>query len=107
MALGSLIDVGAALDEVRSLCGRLPLGGWQLEADAVFRGGIAATHVRVLAEETSVVRTFAHIAAMVEEARLPERVRDRALRTFEALAVAEGRLHRRPPEQVHFHEVGA
>ena len=53
------------------------------------------------------MRTYGHIAAMVEEARLPERVRSRALATFEALAVAEGRLHRRPPEQVHFHEVGA
>jgi uncharacterized protein (DUF111 family) len=53
------------------------------------------------------VRTYGHIAAMVEEARLPARVRARALATFEALAQAEGRLHRRPPEQVHFHEVGA
>ena len=38
--------------------------------------------------------------------RLPDRVRSRALATFDALAQAEGRLHRRPPEQVHFHEVG-
>ncbi len=45
-------------------------------------------------------------AALIEEARLPERVRRRALATFDALAQAEGRLHRRPPEQVHFHEVG-
>ena len=30
----------------------------------------------------------------------------RALATFDALAEVEGRLHRRPPEQVHFHEVG-
>jgi uncharacterized protein (TIGR00299 family) protein len=29
-----------------------------------------------------------------------------AVRTFEALAEVEGRLHRRPPSQVHFHEVG-
>ncbi|MEO7556401.1 MAG: nickel pincer cofactor biosynthesis protein LarC, partial [Acidimicrobiales bacterium] len=56
---------------------------------------------------TSVVRTYGHIAAMVEEARLPARVRLRALAVFEALAGVEGRLHRRPPEQVHFHEVGA
>jgi uncharacterized protein (TIGR00299 family) protein len=107
MALGALVDLGADLDEVRTLCERIPVTGWTLEASPVLRGGLASTKVDVKAEETSVVRTYGHIAAMVEEARLPERVRSRALATFEALAVAEGRLHRRPPEQVHFHEVGA
>jgi pyridinium-3,5-bisthiocarboxylic acid mononucleotide nickel chelatase len=107
MALGALVDLGADLDEVRTLCERIPVGGWTLEASPVLRGGLASTKAEVKAEETSVVRTYGHIAAMVEEARLPERVRSRALATFEALAVAEGRLHRRPPEQVHFHEVGA
>jgi uncharacterized protein (TIGR00299 family) protein len=33
-------------------------------------------------------------------------VRERAERTFKAIADVEGRLHRRPPAQVHFHEVG-
>ncbi len=107
MALGALVDLGADLDEVRALCERIPVSGWTLDASPVLRGGLASTKINVKAEETSVVRTHGHIAAMVEEARLPERVRSRALATFEALAVAEGRLHRRPPEQVHFHEVGA
>ncbi len=107
MALGALIDAGADLDEVRSLCERIPVPGWTLEASPVLRGGIAATRVDVHSKETSVVRTAGHIAALVEEARLPDRVRLRALATFAALAEAEGRLHRRPPEQVHFHEVGA
>ena len=107
MALGSLLDAGADVDEVRSLLERLPVAGWALEPEAVLRAGVAATKAHVKYEETSVVRTYGHIAAMVEEARLPDRVRQRALGTFEALAVAEGRLHRRPPEQVHFHEVGA
>jgi uncharacterized protein (TIGR00299 family) protein len=106
MALGSLVDAGADLDEVAILVARLPVRGWQLEAEPVLRCGIAATKVHVHAEETSVVRTAAHIAALVEEARLPDRVRRRALAVFAALADAEGRLHRRPPEQVHFHEVG-
>jgi pyridinium-3,5-bisthiocarboxylic acid mononucleotide nickel chelatase len=106
MALGSLIDAGADVDEVRELIERLPVGGWRLDAEPVLRCGIAATHARVSADERGVVRTAAHITGLVEEARLPPRVAQRSLRTFRALAEAEGRLHRRPPEQVHFHEVG-
>jgi uncharacterized protein (TIGR00299 family) protein len=107
MALGALVDAGADLDEVRELCERLPVSGWALEAEPVLRCGIAATKVHVHAEDTTVVRTAAHIAGLVEEARLPDPVRDAALATFQGLAEAEGRLHRRPPSQVHFHEVGA
>ena len=106
MALGSLIDAGADLDEVRALLDRLPIGGWVVEAEPVLRCGIAATKLHVHAEDTTVVRTASHIAALVEEARLPDRMSARALATFAGLADAEGRLHRRPPEQVHFHEVG-
>jgi uncharacterized protein (TIGR00299 family) protein len=106
MALGALVDAGADPDEVRSLLGRLPIGGWELECEPVLRCGIAATKAHVHAAETGVVRTATHITGLVEEARLPDRVRRRALATFRALAEVEGRLHRRPPEQVHFHEVG-
>lgn len=107
MALGALIDAGADVDEVRALLRRLPIDGWSLDVEPVLRGGIAATNVHVGAHETHVVhRTAAHIIGLVEEARLPERITRRAVATFEALAEVEGRLHRRPPSQVHFHEVG-
>ena len=106
MALGSLIDAGADLGEVRALLDRLPVSGWGIEAHVVTRAGVRATRLEVKAEETTVVRTHAHIAGLIEEARLPDRVRDRALQTFAALAEVEGRIHRRPAAQVHFHEVG-
>ena len=106
MALGSLVDAGADLDEVRAMVRRLPVGGWELEAEPVLRCGIAATQIHVRADDDAVVRTAAHITGLVSEAKLPERVARRALATFRALAEVEGRLHRRPPEQVHFHEVG-
>jgi uncharacterized protein (TIGR00299 family) protein len=106
MALGSLVDAGADLDEVRSVLEALPFRGWRLEGQAVLRSGVAATHVSVAAVESGVVRTHAHIAGLLTEARLPERVRQRALGAFAVLAEAEGRLHRRPPSQVHFHELG-
>jgi uncharacterized protein (TIGR00299 family) protein len=106
MALGSLIDAGADLDEVKGLLGRLPVTDWELDAEPVLRGGIAGTKVHVRATDSTVVRTASHIQGLVAEARLPDRVQARAAAVFTALAVAEGALHRRPPDQVHFHEVG-
>ena len=106
MALGSLVDAGADLAEVIGLLERLPVTGWSLEAEPVLRAGVAATKVHVRCQDTAVVRTYAHISGLIDEARLPMRVRDRAQAVFVGLAEVEGRLHRRPPEQVHFHEVG-
>jgi hypothetical protein len=106
MALGSLLDAGAPVDEVTAMLQRLPLSGWSLSTHPVQRGGIAGTRVDVQARETAVVRTHTHIVGLIEEARLPDRVRDRALAVFSILADVEGRLHRRHPSQVHFHEVG-
>lgn len=106
MALGSLVDAGAHIDEVLALLERLPIGGWALDVEPVLRGGIAATRAIVTVHDHVVVRTYAHIVGLVEEARLPERVAGRALATFAALAEVEAGLHRRPVDQVHFHEVG-
>ena len=106
MALGALLDAGADLEEVRAILGRLPVPGWTLRAEASMRGGIAATQAVVEVEPTTVTRTWANIDALLDEARLPDRVRRRATDTFAAIATVEARLHRRPVEQVHFHELG-
>src|SRR5438067_3411955 len=101
MALGSLVDAGADLDEVVEILERLPVKGWSLDAEPVMRGGLAATHMVVETDDDAVVRTYSHIVGLVEEARLPGRVRDRVLSTLGALAAVEGHLHRRHPSQVH------
>jgi uncharacterized protein (TIGR00299 family) protein len=106
MALGSLVDAGADLGEVVGQLAHLRVPGWHIDAEAVTRGGVAATHIDVVVSDTQSVRTHADIVAIIEGASLPERVRLRALATFARLADVEGRLHRLPPEQVHFHEVG-
>lgn len=106
MALGALVDAGAELDQVLDLVERLPIGDWRVEAEPVLRCGIGGTKIHVHAREGTVVRTAAHIQGLVAEARLPDRVAARAHAVFHALAEAEGRLHRRPADQVHFHEVG-
>jgi pyridinium-3,5-bisthiocarboxylic acid mononucleotide nickel chelatase len=105
MALGSLLDAGADLGEVRTLLGRLELPGWDLHVDEGLRGGIACTRV-VVEGDDAIVRTHAAIAELIEDAALPPRVTQRSLGVFGALATVEAALHRRPLDQVHFHEVG-
>ena len=107
MALGALIDAGADVDELRAMLARLPVGGWSIETETVLRSGIGGTKVHVRTEAAPPARSAAVVAAIVAAAKLPDRVHRRALSTFRALAEAEGRLHRQPPESVHFHEVGA
>jgi pyridinium-3,5-bisthiocarboxylic acid mononucleotide nickel chelatase len=107
MSLGSLIDAGADVSEVRAMLDRIPVSGWDLEVSAVQKSGLGATHVKVLApDDGTAVRTYAHITGLIEEARLPERVRNRAQSVFAVLAEAEGQIHNAPISQVHFHEVG-
>src|SRR5205807_7862354 len=70
------------------------------------RAGVAGTHLRARGHKDGVVRTYAHISGLIDEARLPQRVRDRTQAVFAAMAEVEGRLHRRATGQVHFHELG-
>ena len=52
-------------------------------------------------------RPYSAIRDLIDAADIPPRVRDRAQRTFRLLAEVEGAMHRMPPDDVEFHEVGA
>ena len=52
-------------------------------------------------------RTFTQIRQLIEGSSLSNWVKEKAVAVFRRIAVAEGKIHGLPPEQVHFHEVGA
>nr|MDQ3386847.1 nickel pincer cofactor biosynthesis protein LarC [Actinomycetota bacterium] len=52
-------------------------------------------------------RTFGDIQTLIQNADLPKRVAEHALKAFRRLAEAEGLVHGCSPEDVTFHEVGA
>ncbi|MGI8939291.1 MAG: nickel pincer cofactor biosynthesis protein LarC [Iamia sp.] len=107
MALGALVDAGADRAEVTALVRRLGVDGWDLDAEPVLRGGVAATKVHVRTADDAPHRTWREIRDLLAAADLPARAHDRAHATFVLLAAAEGALHRMPADEVHFHEVGA
>jgi pyridinium-3,5-bisthiocarboxylic acid mononucleotide nickel chelatase len=107
MVLGALLDAGGSPEALRDGLAGVPVDRFELEVTGVERGGVGATLVRVRAERSHVIRTWGYLRGALGEADLPGPVRDRSLAVFGRLAEAEARIHRKPVDQVHFHEVGA
>jgi uncharacterized protein (TIGR00299 family) protein len=52
-------------------------------------------------------RNFSDIKKLIEAAPYSDWVKSKSIAVFQRVANAEGKVHGMPPEQVHFHEVGA
>lgn len=107
MLLGALVDSGAPLDRVQAAVDALGVEPIRLEARRVTRAGLAATKVDVHAPPSSLPRSWPDVRHIVSDAALPEPVREQALGVFRRMAEAEAATHGLPPDDVHFHELGA
>jgi uncharacterized protein (TIGR00299 family) protein len=105
--LGALVGAGVSIDDLRDRLGALDLPGWSIVASPVRRAGLTGTLVTVDVEAEQPSRTWRCIEAMIDDSRLDEPVKRRALAAFGALAGAEAKAHGVPVADVHFHEVGA
>ncbi|MSU63861.1 MAG: nickel pincer cofactor biosynthesis protein LarC [Pedosphaera sp.] len=52
-------------------------------------------------------RNFADIKHLIQSSSLSRWVKEKSVAVFHRVAVAEGKIHGHPAEEVHFHEVGA
>jgi uncharacterized protein (TIGR00299 family) protein len=107
MLLGALVDAGVPLDVPAAAVAALPVEQIRLVTEQTTRHGLGATRVHVHAPPSGHHRTWTDVRTILTDAALEPAVRDGALAVFERLAVAEGRVHRMPADEVHFHEVGA
>lgn len=123
MFIAALIDLGVEADWLEQELQQLRLGGYRLRVTRARRASLAGVRFEVLLDalhrhgEPAPApahphshehgRTFAQIRQLIAGSRLSEGVKQKAVAIFQRLAVAEGKIHGCPPEQVHFHEVGA
>ena len=118
MLTGALLellpDPAAFVERLNSL----GIPGVRFEAEKSTRGGISGTHMRVLVhgeEEHEHHDEHGHhhhsgmheIGHIVEHLSVPEDVKKDVLAVYGLIAEAESRVHGKPVDQVHFHEVGA
>ncbi len=133
MILGSLLDAGLPIEELRSALGSLALDGMSIEAESVDRAGVAAIKFR-LRENGQVVdgsdptpkkhhhdhdhhsdkshhhhshRSIDEILELVGRSNLSESAKASVGHLFGRLATAEAAIHQMPVNEVHLHEVGA
>ena len=113
MLLGAFLQAGTPQkyleEELEKL---LPAAEFKLNVSTVSRNGIQAPYVEVetpagAAEKESASRTMAEIRRLLTDSALSDAVKKKAVAIFTCLVEAEGKIHGRPADEVHFHEVGA
>jgi uncharacterized protein (TIGR00299 family) protein len=108
MLLGALLDAGLDFEALRKALGSLPLEGYSLEMKREERGGLLGTLFLVRVEkERQERRGLKDITKIIRAGGLSKEVQNRSIRIFESIAQEEGKIHNRPADEVHFHEVGA
>lgn len=107
MFLGLLVDLGVDPEQIEAQLRSLPLDGWSLSWQREKRRGIEGCRALVGVDEEKQHRSWREIDHMLVTSSLHAPVGELARRIFHRLAQAEGKVHGVPPEEVHFHEVGA
>lgn len=125
MILGALLDAGLPLADLNREIAKLGVQDVAIEREATARHAIAATRAKVcvagapladaehhldLSGEPTHDHPHAHlkdITSRIADSRLDDVVKERSIRVFERLCVAEAEVHNAAPAEVGLHEVGA
>ena len=107
MFLGALVDTGVPLAVLEKGLKALGIKGYRIREQQVIRNSLRATKVDVdIQKGFTKPLSLATIKKTLTNSRLPDAIRTQALQTFQLIAEAEGTVHGKPLNRVHFHEVG-
>ncbi|WBW98436.1 nickel pincer cofactor biosynthesis protein LarC [Oceanirhabdus sp. W0125-5] len=107
MNLGALIDIGVPKEMLLSEIKKLNIDGINIEFSKKGKHGIYGTKVDVKYEEGHVHRNINDIREILDKSELSENIKKRAMDMFILIGEAEGKVHNKSLDKIHFHEVGA
>ena len=107
MILGSMIDAGLSTQGLKEELKKLRLHDVSLKVKKVLKGGIAATLVMVEGEkEKRHSRNLSELFRIIDQSRLEAVIKEKSREVFKRIASVEAKIHRKPLEEIHFHEIG-
>jgi len=107
MTLGALLSLGLPISWLEELPSRVGVTDVRVAVRDVRRSGITCRQVEFGIPEQPHGRHVGELVQLVERAPISDWVKTRAIRAFQLIGEAEGRVHGVAPEKVHLHEVGA
>jgi uncharacterized protein (TIGR00299 family) protein len=110
MILGAMLDAGLALERLAAELDKLHLSHYRLDVRQVQKMGLCGSQAVVEIDQEHHGhhhRRLADILQILQQSDLEAAIQQKSAAIFQRLAEAEARVHRRPVEAVHFHEVGA
>ncbi len=123
MTLGALLEIVGNEEYLLNELKKLNLDGYKIEISKKVKNGITGTYVDVILEnEENNFHEHSHnhiskthhehrnlndINTIIDNSEISEKVKQLAKRIFLRVAKAESKVHNKPIEEVHFHEVGA
>ena len=122
MVLGALLDIIGDDNYLIEELKKVNADGYKIEISKKDRNGISGKYVDVIVDgedEYGVVhhltshshhhehRNLEMVNSLIDNSKLNAKVKDLAKRIFLRVAKAEAKVHGKPLEEVHFHEVGA
>ena len=107
MILGSMIDAGLNPHLLREELRKLRLPTIRLKTKKVQKRGISATQIIVEGrDERRSHRNLKELLRIVERSHLEPEVKGKSKEIFQRIASVEAKIHRKPMEEIHFHELG-
>ena len=120
MTLGSLLEIIGDEDYLINELKKLNVEGYKIEISKKIKNGITGTHVDVKLESEHKHehehhhhhhhhehRNLNDINIIIDNSKLDEKVKELSKKIFLRVAKAESKVHNKPLNEVHFHEVGA
>ena len=121
MTLGALTEIIGDEKYLTEELKKLNVEGYKIEVSKKVKNGITGTYVDVILDNDHEHhhehehehhhhhehRNLNDVNKIIDESSLDENVKDLAKRIFLRVAKSESKVHNKPLEEVHFHEVGA
>ena len=109
MIIGALVDLGADANDIKEIMEKsaYEFGKVNVTIKKVDKQSINSTFCDVEMIEHSKSVSYADFIDKIKNLDLDENVKKTSIKVFERIGKAEAKVHGKPLEEIHFHEVGA